>query len=155
MSNLNLSSPWQIFYSKIYKMFGEDPDITIEKNYGDGKYEIKLYVSNIDKADALDKLLPNKKTYGNIDIYLTVIPPNAEVNRSDLFKTAFDGNPVFSRIEDRGSYLFQNSYVVFKPEIVQFYADNTSDIEGRISTLYHDLAYDIFDGAYGVSFCIE
>ena len=156
MGNLKLSSPWQIFYSKVVKMFGKDPDIMIEKNYGNEKYQIKLYISKPEKADALQKILPSKKTYGNIDIYLTVVPPNEEYNRSDLFETAFEGNPVFSRVENKGEFLFQNSYVIFKPEIVQFYADNTADIEGRISTLYHDIAYDIFDeNMSGVSFCIE
>ena len=156
MENFNLSAPWEIFYSKITQMFGAEQDIILEKNYNDKKCEIKFYVAKPEKADALEKILPTKKTYGNIDIYLTVIPPNKVSSRADLFATAFEGNPVFSKVESKKDLLFQNSYVVFKPKVVQFYADNTADIEGRISTLYHDIAYDIFDeNMTGISFCIE
>jgi hypothetical protein len=47
------------------------------------------------------------------------------------------------------------SYIVFKPEIVQFFNDDLTDINGLASMLYNQIAYDIFRPELNVSYCID
>lgn len=48
-------------------------------------------------------------------------------------------------------------YVVFKNCVVQFFNDNLNDIYGNISTLYQDIAREIFADAEweGVFYCTD
>lgn len=154
IKNLNLSSPWEIYYKEICAMFSKDEDIKI--TFDDDEYVIKLYVNGTDKANALTKLLPMEKTFGNITVRVDVIPANNEVLTDDeLFNMAFDGNPVFDfAVHGRGTGIVSDStYVVFKKEVVQYFNDSLDDINGLCSTLYQEIAKDIFGSKTGVHFC--
>ena len=52
MAKLNLSPPWVVYYRKLSAFFKEDPEVKIV--YDDIEQEIKLYVSNAEKAVALE-----------------------------------------------------------------------------------------------------
>lgn len=158
-----LSPPWIETLSKLTAMFEEDPDINIKY---DGEYNVKLYVNNVDKANALYYLLKDEYHYGNILFTVDVIPPNGEVNFSiiketvQLYAAAFKNNPVFSFIHKvEGIFGFNATYVVFKNKVVQYFNDNLNDIYGNTSTLYEDIARDIFeDGTcvnQGVFYCTD
>lgn len=152
---VKLSSPWINFYHEIVALFGEDPDIKIE--YDEDELEIKLFVDNPTKADALTKLLPNERVFGRIVLKITVIPAN-DVNSSDsaLFQKAFEGNPAFSYIENvDGAFTFNASYVVFKNKVVQYFNDDLSDVNGFRSTLYQEIAKDVFGNTNGIYFCTD
>jgi hypothetical protein len=45
------------------------------------------------------------------------------------------------------------TYVAFKKEVVQFYADNLRDPNGFKSTLYQDIAEDVFGEKNNVCYC--
>ena len=47
------------------------------------------------------------------------------------------------------------NFVVFVPEVVQFYNDDLGDINGLCSTLYQDLAKDLFGEEAGIYFCTD
>lgn len=49
------------------------------------------------------------------------------------------------------------TYVVFEKEVVQYWNDNLADYNGLTSTLYQDLAKEIFEDANldGVYFCTD
>ena len=67
-----------------------------------------------------------------------------------LFDTAFSGNPAYAYSicpADEGYYFFSLTYVVFKNCVVQFFNDNLNDCHGLISTLYQDIAAEIFEDA--------
>lgn len=148
-----LSSPWVTFYRRIEAMFKEDPQIRVE--YDEEENVVRLYVSNADKAEALAQLLPSGRTFGNVTIHIQVIPPNQVVkSMTDLYRAAFSGNTAFSSIEERTG-LFDMKYVVFKKKVVQYHNDAINDINGNCSTLYQDLAKDIFGSDKGVFFCTE
>jgi len=53
--------------------------------------------------------------------------------------------------------IFNNSitYVVFKPEIIQYYTDSLADARGICSTLNQEIAKDIFGEIPGVFFCTD
>lgn len=113
-----------------------------------------MYVDNPEKAEALDRLLPIGKCFGNIFLALTIIPSNEsdkpllekQISQKELFDIAFDRNPVYA-FSKEVTGIFSNvlTYVVFKNRVVQFFNDNLNDIHGLISTLYQDIAEEIFN----------
>lgn len=157
-----LSPPWIETLSKLTAMFGEDPDINIVYN---GEYNVKLYVNDVDKANALYFLLKDEYHYGNILFTVEVIPPNGEHNYKlketiELYEKAFKNNSVLSFIHKvDGIFGFNAIYVVFKNKVVQYFNDNLNDIYGNTSTLYEDIARDIFEGGTyinnGVFYCTD
>ena len=150
---LKLAPPWITYVNKIQALFQHDPEISIVYNYDGAEAELKLYVDNPQKAAALAKLLTPRKEIGNITLYVTVIPANKElvylkVSNKELFDTAFENNPVYAfTTEVRGFFNNTITYVVFKNRVVQFFNDNLNDIHGLISTLYQDIASEIFADA--------
>ena len=68
-----------------------------------------------------------------------------------MFNEAFEGNDAF--VFARKISLFHSNptyYVVFKPDVVQFYTDNLGDWNGFRSTLYENIAREIFKDIPGV-----
>lgn len=156
MGNLNLSSPWVIFYRKVNELFKEDPEVKIV--FDQDNNVLNLYVDNDEKAEALTKLLPTEKEFGNVVLKIRVVPANLENDASklDMFKKAFKGNPVFvDAISTEGDLGFHADYLLFAKKVVQFYSDDLSDPHGATSTLYQELAKEVFGTETGVYFCTD
>lgn len=156
-SNLNLSAPWITYQHNVEALFGPDPEISIKfEEVEDGNYDMKLYVRNHDKAEALSKILPGEKIFGNIKVTNLIIPENAveEENVKDLFKVAFKDNPVVESVVGTVDPLtkMERSFVLFEKCVVQYYNDDMSDPYGNRSLLYKDVAEEVFDGHPGISF---
>ena len=151
---MKLSPPWIEYYRKLEAMFGPDPDIKVEFN--EDEMHIKLYVESHEKATALDELLPVQKDFGNVSVFIEVIPANDEPKRIDYIKRAFEGNPAFSYATTiEGIMSNPISYVVFKPEVIQFWNDNMGDPHGITSTLMADIAKEIIGEDEGVIFSTD
>lgn len=158
-----LSPPWITYVSKIKAMFGGDPEVHIE--YKDVEKILHLRVDNAEKAKAIDMLLPTYVEYGDVRLNVLVSPPNDIVvtdefngTGKELYEAAFKGNPAFAYVHTaEGTLGFTVVYVVFKNKVVQFFNDNLADAHGVISTLYQDIAEDIFDGytPAGVYYCTD
>lgn len=150
----NLSAPWINMYHKIVALFGKDPDIKIV--YDEENVVIKLYVEKQDKAAALKELLPDEYDFGNVILRVDIIPANPANTRADLFHAAFENNPVFSYMAAAPD-IFSNpiNYIVFKNEVVQYFNDDISDVNGNCSTLYQEIAKDVFGEEEGVYFCTD
>lgn len=155
MENFKLSSPWMTFANEITALFENDEGVKVV--HDTEANEIKLYVEDSIKAAALTELLPTEKKFGNVTIKLEVIPANDEDTRViDLFNAAFAGNSAVSYIKNvqmpvMGSF----NYVVFKPEVVQFFNDQLDDVNGNKSMLYQEIAKDVFGGDQKVFFCTD
>ena len=152
---LKLSSPWEIFYKEVEAMFKRDKSVRTE--FDNENMVIKLFVEGTDKADALDTLLPSEKAFGNITVKIEVIPANNN-NPTDveLFTRAFKDNPILEYVSNGNKEITSgNTYVVFKKDVVQYYNDSLNDINGICSTLYQDVAKDVFEKRSGVYFCTE
>lgn len=153
MANMKLSPPWAIFYREIQAIFGEDPEIHVV--YDEENEVVKIYVENSEKAEILSQLLPTKKMFGRVALDIQVIPADGKKYSTEvpetvdalMFAKAFNGNPVFAYAKTYPN-LFGAvvTYVVFVPEVVQFFDDDISDIHGIKSTLYENLARDVFEG---------
>ncbi len=162
MSNLKLklSPPWTTYVNEVNALFGEDPDINI--TYDNSKMKLALYVKGAEKAAAISQLMPLEKRFGNISLKIFVIPENGGKlhlikDKESIFFYAFENNPVLSLILTTPSDLwgFNSVYVVFKNKVVQFFNDNLKDIRGNMSTLYQNIAEDVFEEMYGVSYCTD
>ena len=158
-AKIGLQAPWVTYAEKVMQLFKDDPDIKCDY---DGAYELKLYVENDTKAEALMLLLPWEKTFGNVVFKTTVIPADEyegctldSANYEELFNEAFDKNPAVSYIRTIELFMTPITYVVFSNEVVQFFNDDLSDINGLCSTLYEDIARDVFNGVNTVYFCTD
>lgn len=139
---------------EIKALFKKDPEIRVE--YDEENVHLKLFVENTHKADALTNILPVQKTFGNVILTIDVIPANTEESLSQMYKAAFEGNAAFNYLETvEGVFTNPISYVVFANEVVQFFNDDLNDIHGLKSTLYEDIARDVFEKKDGMCFCTD
>lgn len=157
MAKINLSPPWIIYYKEINELFKQDSDIKVL--FDEDEIEIKLYVSDGQKANALSELLPLTKTYGEVELKINVIPANGaslgfKASSVNSIKTALKNNPIVDKIETiSGLFSYDLHYVLFKKEVVQYFTDNIGDYNGFCSTLYENIARDVFGEIAGVFFC--
>ena len=154
MDNIRLSPPWVTYVNELEAMFGQDADITIR--YDEAEREVKMFVSDVTKAYALIKLLPREKTFGNVVLKVTVVLPNEnDDDILDTFQKAFKGNPVLEYVYDAKTPLGEYRYVVFANKVVQFFNDQIDDINGYKTTLYQEIAKELFNDDLGVNYCTE
>lgn len=163
MAKLNLSPPWVVYYRKLSAFFKEDSEVRI--TYDEIEQEIKLYVDNAEKAVALENLLPSEQVFGNVTLYITIVPANKttfdsvkaaySTNSSDIIHICFNNKAVTGiKIVD-GIMTNRMTFVIFKKEVVQYFTDDIGDYHGICSTLYQDLAKEIFGNIDGVFFCTD
>ena len=115
---LKISPPWVTYMNKLQALFDGDPQIAFNIDYEN--MTVALAGNNGDKNAALQRLLPSEKSFGNITLKIIVDGPISNIafpTQKDLFDTAFIFN------------------------------DNLNDCHGLISTLYQDIAAEIFEDA--------
>ncbi len=160
MTKLNLSAPWDQYYEEIKCFFGEDEltHVVYDREHN----TINLYVEGAEKATALDQLLIEEVHFGDITLSIDVIPANEdgfsdkEFKGMELFEKALGSNANF-RFAHTIRLLFNNplTYVVFRDEIAQYYTDDLGDWNGFRSTLYQEIAKEIFVEMDGVHYCTD
>lgn len=160
MAKLNLSAPWDLYYEELKCFFAEDKQVHVV--YERDEHIISLYVEDGEKATALSKLLIEEVHFGDITLSIDVIPANEdgfsdkEFAGAKLFETALKGNNNFSFVRTV-QLLFNNplTYVVFVPEVAQYYTDDLGDWNGFRSTLYQTIAQETFVEMDGVHYCSD
>lgn len=145
---LKISPPWVTYINKLQALFDGDPAIAFNIDYDNMTVALAGY--NGEKNAALQRLLPAEKKFGNVVLKIVIDGPIANIafpTQKDLFDTAFAGNPAYAYSVTPGDdvWFFSSTYVVFKNCVVQFFADNLNDCHGVISTLYQDIAAEIFE----------
>ena len=164
MARLGLSSPWVLYYHKVEAFFKNDSEVKVV--YDEENNLLKLYVDNMVKAEALAQLLPIEKEFGTVTLNIEVIPSNEAQEKNSLSLAAVKGNKALLIEALRGNSSIQSivevkvytnpvTYVIFKPEIVQYFTDSLSDAHGICSTLNQDIAKDIFAEIDGVFYCTD
>ena len=158
--SMKLVSPWINFYREVEALFKADDGVRVL--YDDEKSELNLYVEDSEKAIAMADLMPTHKDFGNVDLSINIIPANTLCGRNvgstteEKFKKIFDGNPILTDIQSvYGVFTNPITYVVFRKEVVQYFNDNLGDINGLRSTLWQEIAKDVFTEASGVYFCTD
>ena len=159
MARLKLSPPWIRLYKEIDALFSGDDDILVV--YDDENIEVKLYVQDLNKADALASVLPATREFGGAKLRITVIPPNEDMrttipslnNEESVFRTIFANNANVNSTRTINTPFGVITYVVFQKEVVQYFEDNLSSYYGICSTLYESIARDVFVETNNVFFC--
>ena len=160
MATLHLSAPWIIYYREVQAMFKYDKQVHVV--YDEAENHLKVYVENATKAAALTRLLPPTRNFGDVSLSITVIPANgvevpdgSKWSMEALFNAAFNDNAAFESVHSIPSVLMGNpiTYVVFSKEVVQYFSDDLGDYYGIHSTLYENIAQNIFVGLGGVFYC--
>ena len=156
MAKLQVSPPWITYYNELREFFKEDMDIKII--YDEEANDISIYVSDPQRAAALEHFIPSEKEFGSVKLNINIIPPN-NPNRSKALRpatptieTALCGNPHVKNIIKTGGP-FAATYVIFEREVVQYFDDNLGDYYGNISTLWQNIAKNIFENCSGIFFC--
>ena len=96
---LKILPPWTILIRKFEALFDGDPQIAINANFDGENPSIVLACNNGDKMRALQQILPDEISFGNITMKVAVdgYPSNrAFTSKVDLFDTAFHGNPAYA-----------------------------------------------------------
>lgn len=153
---VNLSSPWQTYVNELTAMFEKDDEVQII--FDESDYEVKIYVSkNYKKAEALDKILKHEQDFGNVKLKIDVVPPNEEDDDDILkvFERAFEGNCAMQYTLPVESPIGVFRFVAFENKVVQFYNDQLDDPHGFRSTLFQEIAKDIFDEHLDVRYCTD
>lgn len=153
MNNLKLSAPWVTYVNELRAMFAGDKDVSIE--YSDSVEDhVKIYVDDPEKANALMYLIPVAKVFGNFILKVSVIPTNLHIaDVTNLLETAFKNNSAVKSVSTLPSPFGEFNYITFAKEVVQFPNDEVSDPNGLKSTLYQDIAKDLFDSHPNVFYC--
>lgn len=157
MAKLKMLSPWVVFYREVDAMFKQDEDVKVI--YDEEAQSLKIFVDNTSKADALSQILPQEKGFGNVTLMIEVIPANyiLQTSKEDLFRRAFLGNSavVFVETTKEMPGFPPVTHIVFTKTVVQYFTDNLFDYYGVTSTLYQDIAKDIFINTEGVYFSTD
>ena len=161
MKKVMLEAPWETWCKELKALFEHDDeiavsDIYIPDNGMDTDYAVAIMVRKHDKFIALDRLMPRMKSFGNVTLGIDLFDEeNDEVNIAELFKTLFNGNPIVDSIQTRTDQTGTDwNYVLFKPDVIQFFDDDLTDYNGLWSGLAENIARDIFaENGRGVCFC--
>lgn len=162
MARIKLSPPWDIYYKELKCLFCRDKEVFII--YDEDVPEVKIFVENDSKAYALSQILPTVKDFGTVSMKITIIPANdysySEIYNKAIeenpYETAFKDNPVVKFVKQLNTVVTGTiTYVVFVNEVVQYFNDNIYDFNGICSTLYQEIAKNIFKEDNSVHFCTD
>ena len=164
MARLGLSAPWITYYHELVAFFEQDHGVRIVLD--EGNCEIKIYADYAQKEVALSELLPKEIEFGSVTLKVTVVPVNSKtaktmahitaLSKPELIGIVLSDNDalVYTQMID-GVFTNPITYFVFENSVVQYFNDSLSDIHGLCSTLYENLARNIFGNDEGVFFCTD
>lgn len=158
MAIIKKSAPWVTYYREVDALFKKDKEVFVV--FDEENVELKIYVNNQTKADAIRCLLPFEKKFGDVVLKVDVIPSNGTqlrgISTTNVLMIACDAflsNDAVYGVTDV-SAMFDLVYVVFRKEVAQFFDDNIGDINGNCSTLYEAIARDVFEDI-GIKYCTD
>ncbi|WP_072333409.1 hypothetical protein [Thermoactinomyces sp. DSM 45891] len=140
--NVELSPPWVTYFNEIKYSVGVDPGVTVGPLIPVGDvYLILVTVSGNEKAKAIATLLNPTKTFGNVVVFVVVIDTHGELISplpcpldafclASIFQIALTGNEFFQDVVVQPQLPGQPYavYPVFKPEVIQFFNDDISNL---------------------------
>lgn len=164
MAIVNLSAPWVEHYYELCAFFRNDSEVAVV--FDPDKMIVKLYVDDMRKAEALEHVIAHKLEFGNVTLNVEVVPGNDAkkfsegstqrdiIDDMEIWQIIGRNNPAIDRIiKQIGIGGMKYTFVMCDPVVVQYFNDNTADLNGLTSTLYENIARDIFTGKAGVFFC--
>lgn len=152
--NVDISSPWMTYYKKLVALFNDDPELEVKWN--EDEKSVIIESTNTFKILALEKLLDPSITFGNVTITVKCLVKNgSEDSAAAIFKTAFAGNPHFSKVIETTITAIDETFVLFKPEVIQFFNDDITDYYGNWNGLAEDITRDVIKKDFRVNIGTE
>ena len=149
-----LAPPWVIWANEVKALFAQDKEVKVVLDWEE--MAVRLYVESPEKADALTALLPETKDFGGVSVSVSIIPGNKPGDKfRDPFKTAFAGNDLYVETVSAECPLGSFTYVVWRAEILQFFADNLGDVCGNKSMLVETAVKDVLKDQHSIYHCTE
>ncbi len=152
-------APWDEYAQAAKALFADDPDVTVDDavEVDGGDYKVVVRVHGDDKAKSISELMPTELTFGNVTLYVEVVPDNErELTVADHIRRAFAGNRLFVDVLDvpLTSETFGATYVLFLPECVQYYSDDLRSPYGATTVAVEEVARKVLslpDGTFASS----
>ena len=156
MAAMTKSPPWETFAKELRALFDNDPyvDVGAVTDCNNDK-EIRIFVTGHEKCQALSALIPTKKTFGNVVLFIHVHEADTLYDKEAMFRKAFECNGNVSTIVDKTALGGKFTYIAFKPKVAQFFDDNIADLNGQQTMLMEDIARDVFGNYAGFFFCTD
>lgn len=153
---IKLSSPWITYFHKVQALFEKDDSVTVD--FDEDKCHLNIIVEgDIEKGEAIQKLFPSEKVFGNnvMKINVVTIQEPKQMPTAQIFANAFKNNPVVEDVINTFDIIFRDdqTYVMFQNKVVQFFNDDIYDYNGVCTTLYQDIAKDVFKDFADVHYC--
>jgi hypothetical protein len=154
-----MMAPWDEYVQAARALFGDDPDVTVDDavETESGDYRVVVRVHGDDKAESISELMPTELTYGNVTLYVDVVPDNErELTVTDHLRRAFAGNPLFVDVMELSPTLVSvgATYALFMPECVQYYSDDLGSPYGATTLAVEEVARKVLslpDGVFASS----
>lgn len=152
---IKLSPPWITYFHKVQALFEKDNSVMVD--FDEDNCHLNIIVEeDIEKGEAIQKLFPSEIVFGNnvMKINIVTIQEPKQIPTAQIFTNAFKNNPVVEDIISASDILRDDqTYIMFQNKVVQFFNDNISDYNGVCSTLYQDIAKDVFKDFADVHYC--
>lgn len=142
---LDLSAPWYVFHTQVFKLFEQDAEVIVDEELEETEtgFIFGIYSKNIKKIQAIKKLIGSKVVFGDVAVDIDY-GENENEDVAEVWKDAFSGNPLFCGIVS-ADIPFDGScdYAIFKRDIIDFYDDNISDVNGNSHYIVADLVKEV------------
>lgn len=170
-----LSPPWYILYETINACFGADSLVEVSDLMEDGNsFRVILTTPIFKKARALDEILIHEYEYGNTKVFVDVIFQDVNVDMNfymnylfsaqkitecqkqvkKIFDDALETNPYYvesilvPNVESIPSSVRGTISLNFDNQIIQFYADDLTDIFGNKNIIAADAFKELLKETY-------
>ena len=155
-NKIKKSAPWVHYVALLKMLFENDPDVRIVYR-DETPYIVDINVTGEEKFEAATKLIGETKTFGNVVLtirYHLSNPVKEEKSKKELFKALFEGNPILTNVVTVELPNTSNNitYFLFKDEVVRYWDDDLSNPQGIVSTLWEQIAREVFEDTDGVMF---
>ena len=152
---VSLSSPWNIHFMMVRAFLTGDPELIVSEDLTEvteGCYNFNIMSSNSVKLEALSKVLRTNITFGNVILRMTFLTTNNAKQLQDCgpviptvqdWEDAFTGNKYFDSIISTGKGMFSFTYAVFAHDIIDYYADDLTDLCGNQHKLPAEVVKEI------------
>ena len=152
---MKLSPPWVTYFHKVQALFEKDDSVTVDFDEKNCCLNI-IVKEDVEKGEAIQKLFPSEKVFGNnvMKINVITIMEEKQIPTAQIFAYAFCGNPIVEDIINASDILRDDqTYIMFQNKVVQFFNDDIYDYNGVCTTLYQDIAKDVFKDFADVHYC--
>ncbi len=157
---VGIQAPWYTVLGYIKAIFASDPEVVVAEDYDksdDGTYILVIDVRNWEKFKAIKDTMVQSFVFGNVTVKIDLqcsVNVGETISDIEKMKKVFEGNRIVRRIiEVEDIAKTKHGYVIFQPEVIQFYNDDLTDYMGNFNGLAEDIARTLFNVDFLTNFC--